>query len=66
VKFFSYTDPDAQLAVDPKPSDCRPLLRELAEEDLDSLAQFGAQLRYAAGSRILAGGERNDTLLLVV
>jgi CRP-like cAMP-binding protein len=66
MKFFSYADPDQQVTADNRQASLRPLLREFSDDELDSLDSFVAELRFAAGSRIVAAGERNDALLIIV
>lgn len=66
MKFFSYADPDEQITAQGRQTSLRPLLREFSDEELDSLDSFVAELRFAAGSRIIAAGERNDALFIVV
>ncbi|SBT07223.1 Cyclic nucleotide-binding protein [Candidatus Accumulibacter aalborgensis] len=66
MEFFSYTDPDRQVNAESRSKPLRPVLREFSDEDLDTLDSFVAELRFAAGSRIIAAGERNDALFIVV
>jgi len=66
MKFFSYGDPDEQISAQGRQTSLRPLLREFSDEELDSLDSFVAELRFAPGSRIIAVGERNDALFIVV
>jgi len=66
MDFFSYSNPDARLSEEKRTAAIRPLLRELSDEDLDSLDQFAAALRFATGSRIIAVGEHSDALLIIV
>jgi CRP/FNR family cyclic AMP-dependent transcriptional regulator len=66
MKFFSYADPDEQITAQGRQPGLRPLLREFSDDELDSLDNFVAELRFAAGSRIIAAGERNDALFIVV
>jgi len=66
MKFFSYADPDEQITAQGRQTSLRPLLREFSDEELDSLDSFVAELRFAPGSRIIAVGERNDALFIVV
>lgn len=66
MKFFSYSDPDQQVTAIVAPDSLRPLLREFSDDELDSLHAFVAELRFAAGRPIVARGERNATLFIVV
>ena len=66
MEFFSYTDPDRQVNADARRKPLRPVLREFSDEDLDTLDSFVAELRFAAGSRIIAVGERNDAMFIFV
>jgi len=66
MKFFSYTNPNEQVTDNLPPASLRPVLREFSDDELDSLDSFVAELRFATGSRIIAAGERNDALLIIV
>ena len=66
MKFFSYTNPNEQVTDNVPPASLRPVLREFSDDELDSLDSFVAELRFATGSRIIAAGERNDALLIIV